>query len=91
MINALWVGLSSAQGTLPMFTNMDEATIPTGFTASLGAIGNKVYTLAAYVKSSPNAMRIDATGEYLTAYWSGKADTMTYWLSGTAASGITAW
>lgn len=91
MINALWVGLSFAQGTLPMFTNMDEATIPTGFTASLGATGNKVYTLAAYVKSSPNAMRIDATGEYLTAYWSGKADTMTYWLSGTAASGITAW
>ncbi len=80
-----------SQGTLPMFTNMDEASIPTGFTASLGATGNKVYTLAAYVKSSPNAMRMDATGEFLTAYWSGKADTMTYWLSGTAASGITAW
>ncbi len=84
-------GLSFAQGTLPMFTNMDEATIPTGFTASLGSTGNKVYTLAAYVKSSPNSMRMDATGEYLMANWSGKADTMKYWLSGTAASGITAW
>ncbi len=87
----LLTGSIWGQGTLPMFTNMDEASIPTGFTASLGATGNKVYTLAAYVKSSPNAMRIDNSGEYLMANWSGKADTMTYWLSGTAASGITAW
>ena len=81
-----------AQGTLPMYFDCNSnLNPPTGWTLSQGATGNFTYSTAAFVKSAPNALRFDATGEYAMAYWSGKADTVTYWMSGTAAAGVTTW
>jgi hypothetical protein len=81
-----------AQGTLPMYFDCNSnINPPTGWTLSQGATGNFTYSTAAFVKSAPNALRFDLTGEYALAYWSGKADTITYWMSGTAAAGVTTW
>lgn len=81
-----------AQGTLPMYFDCNSnLNPPTGWTLSQGATGNFTYSTAAFVKSAPNALRFDVTGEYAMAYWSGKADTVTYWMSGTAAAGVTTW
>jgi len=81
-----------AQGTLPMYFDCNSnLNPPTGWTLSQGASGNFTYSTAAFVKSAPNALRFDATGEYALAFWSGKADTITYWMSGTAAAGVTTW
>ncbi len=88
---AVGLGLK-AQGTLPMYFDCNSnLNPPTGWTLSQGATGNFTYSTAAFVKSAPNALRFDATGEYALAYWSGKADTVTYWMSGTAAAGVTTW
>lgn len=81
-----------AQGTLPMYFDCNSnLNPPTGWTLSQGATGNFTYSTAAFVKSAPNALRFDLTGEYALAFWSGKADTITYWMSGTAAAGVTTW
>ncbi len=92
-ILTLAVGFSlKAQGTLPMYFDCNSnLNPPTGWTLSQGSTGNFTYSTAAFVKSAPNALRFDATGEYALAYWSGKADTVTYWMSGTAAAGVTTW
>ena len=82
----------NAQGTLPMYFDCNSnLNPPTGWTLSQGTTGNFTYSTAAFVKSAPNALRFDATGEYAMAFWSGKADTVTYWMSGTAAAGVTTW
>ena len=74
----------SAQATLPMKWDFDAATTPTGFSADLGPAGGKVvYTSANLLNSSPNACRLDYSGEYVMAYWSGKADTIMFYLAGT--------
>jgi hypothetical protein len=88
---AVSLGLK-AQGTLPMYFDCNSnVNPPTGWTLSQGTTGNFTYSSAAFVKSAPNALRFDFTGEYALAYWSGKADTITYWMSGTAAAGVTTW
>jgi len=88
---AVSLGLK-AQGTLPMYFDCNSnLNPPTGWTLSQGASGNFTYSSAAFVKSAPNALRFDVTGEFALAYWSGKADTITYWMSGTAAAGVTTW
>lgn len=74
----------NAQGTLPMKWDFDAATTPTGFSADLGPAGGKtVYTSSNLLHSTPNACRLDYNGEYVMAHWSGKADTITFYLAGT--------
>ena len=79
------IGSVYSQGTLPMFWDMDGSTAPTGFSADQGPAGSKlVYSSAALVKSSPYALRLDYTTEYAQAFWSGKADTVSFYLAGTS-------
>lgn len=74
----------NAQGTLPMKWDFDAATTPTGFSADLGPAGGKtVYTSSNLVFSTPNACRLDYSGEYIMAHWSGKADTISFYFAGT--------
>lgn len=74
-----------SQGTLPMFWDMDGANAPTGFSADQGPAGSKlVYSSTALVNSAPYALRLDYTTEYAQAYWSGKADTVSFYLAGTS-------
>lgn len=77
------LGTLFSQGTLPMFWNMDGAVTPTGFSAEQGT-GNKTYSSAALVNSAPYALRLDLTGEYVQAHWSGKADTVSFYSAGTS-------
>lgn len=76
-----------SQGTLPMFWDMDGAVVPTGFEAWQGTTGNKTYSLSSLVNSLPYALRLDATNEYVTANWAGKADTVSFYLAGTSTTG----
>ncbi len=77
------VGNLFSQGTLPMFWDMDGAVTPTGFSAEQGT-GNKTYSLTSLINSAPFALRLDVTGEYALAHWSGKADTVSFYLAGTS-------
>jgi len=43
------------------------------------------------VKSTPAAIRLDVTGEWIKINWTGNADTLWFYASGTGASGVTAW
>lgn len=80
------------QGTLPMFWDMDGTDVPTGFSADQGPATSKTtYSLSKLVHSSPYALRLDYTTEYLQAHWSGKADSITFWIAGTMGSGATSW
>jgi len=81
-----------AQATLPAFWNCnDPAAAPTGFTLSQGSSGNFVYTSTALYKSAPASIRLDNTNEFLQVYFTGTADTIFYYITGTAASGATSW
>lgn len=81
-----------AQATLPATWNCnDPAAAPTGFTLSQGTSGNFVYTSAALYKSAPASIRLDNTGEFVQVYFTGTADTVFYFITGTGASGATAW
>lgn len=77
------LGVLFSQATLPMFWNMDGALTPTGFSAEQGT-GKKTYSSATLVNSAPYALRLDATGEYVQAHWSGKADTVSFYAAGTS-------
>jgi hypothetical protein len=76
-----------AQGTLPMFWNMDGAETPTGFSAEQGT-GNKTYSSSNLINSSPFSLRLDATGEWVQAHWFGKADTVNFYLAGTTTTSV---
>ncbi len=92
LATVLAVGVSFAQATLPAFWNCnDPAAVPTGWTLNQGTSGNFVYTSPALVKSSPASMRLDNTGEYVQVNFTGTADTVFYYVSGTGTSGATAW
>ncbi len=91
-VSILATGVSFAQATLPAFWNCnDPAAAPTGWTLSQGSSGNFVYTSTALVKSSPASVRLDNTGEFVQVNFTGTADTVFYYITGTAASGATAW
>ena len=77
------IGNLFSQGTLPMFWNMDGSVTPTGFSAEQGT-GNKTYSLASIVNSTPFALRLDLNNEYVQAHWSGKADTVSFYAAGTS-------
>lgn len=77
------IGNVFSQGTLPMFWNMDGAVTPTGFSAEQGT-GNKTYSLASIVNSTPFSLRLDLNNEYVQAHWSGKADTVSFYAAGTS-------
>lgn len=70
------------QATLPASWDMNNATTPpTGWTYDLNkVVGNLTYTGAGFFNSTPQALRLDGTGEYLQVFFSGKADTVEYWL-----------
>lgn len=86
------VGMAFSQATLPAFWNCnDPAGAPTGFTLNQGTSGTFVYTSANLVKSTPAAIRLDVTGEWIKINWTGTADTLWFYASGTGASGVTAW
>lgn len=75
-----------------MFWDMDGTDVPTGFSADQGPATSKTtYSLSKLVHSSPYALRLDYTTEYLQAHWSGKADSITFWIAGTMGSGATSW
>ena len=91
---AMVAGISSlmAQATLPAFWNCnDPASVPSGWTLNQGTTGTFVYTSASLVKSTPAAIRLDVTGEWMKVNYSGSADTVWYYISGTGASGVTVW
>ena len=76
---AMVAGISSlmAQATLPAFWNCnDPAAAPSGFTLNQGTSGTFVYTSANLVKSTPAAIRLDVTGEWIKINWTGTADTL---------------
>ncbi len=86
------VGMAFSQATLPAFWNCnDPAAAPTGFTLNQGTSGTFVYTSTNLVKSTPAAIRLDVTGEWIKINWTGTADTLWFYASGTGASGVTAW
>lgn len=86
------IGMAFSQATLPAFWNCnDPAGAPTGFTLNQGTSGTFVYTSASLVKSTPAAIRLDVTGEWIKINWTGNADTLWFYASGTGASGVTAW
>lgn len=86
------IGMAFSQATLPAFWNCnDPAAAPTGFTLNQGTSGTFVYTSASLVKSTPAAIRLDVTGEWVKINWTGTADTLWFYASGTGASGVTAW
>ena len=86
------IGMAFSQATLPAFWNCnDPAGAPTGFTLNQGTSGTFVYTSASLVKSTPAALRFDVTGEWVKINWTGNADTLWFYASGTGASGVTAW
>jgi len=86
------VGMAFSQATLPAFWNCnDPAGAPTGFTLNQGTSGTFVYTSTNLVKSTPAAIRLDVTGEWIKINWTGTADTLWFYASGTGASGVTAW
>lgn len=86
------VGMAFSQATLPAFWNCnDPAGAPTGFTLNQGTSGTFVYTSANLVKSTPAAIRLDVTGEWIKINWTGTADTLWFYAAGTGASGVTAW
>ena len=81
-----------AQATLPAFWNCnDPASAPSGWTLNQGTSGTFVYTSTTLVKSTPASIRLDATGEWMKVNYSGSADTVWYYISGTGASGVTVW
>ncbi len=91
---AMVAGISSlvAQATLPAFWNCnDPASVPSGWTLNQGTTGTFVYTSASLVKSTPAAIRLDVTGEWMKVNYTGSADTVWYYISGTGASGVTVW
>lgn len=84
--------MAFSQATLPAFWNCnDPAAAPTGFTLNQGTSGTFVYTSSTLVKSTPAAIRLDVTGEWIKINWTGTADTLWFYASGTGASGVTAW
>jgi hypothetical protein len=86
------INMLGAQATLPAFWNCnDPAAAPSGFTLNQGTSGTFVYTSASLVKSTPAAIRLDVTGEWIKINWTGTADTLWFYGSGTGASGVTAW
>ncbi len=92
IVGLLVSGLSFAQATLPAFWNCnDPAAAPAGWSLNQGTSGNFVYTSGTLVKSSPASIRLDNTGEFLQINFTGTADTVFYYISGTGASGATAW
>ena len=81
-----------SQASLPAFWNCnDPAGAPTGWTLNQGTTGNFVYTSAALIKSAPASVRLDNTNEYVQVNYSGTADTVYYYITGTGASGATSW
>ena len=86
------IGMAFSQATLPAFWNCnDPAGAPAGFSLNQGTSGTFVYTSASLVKSTPAALRFDVTGEWVKINWTGNADTLWFYASGTGASGVTAW
>lgn len=84
--------MAFSQATLPAFWNCnDPAAAPTGFTLNQGTSGTFVYTSSTLVKSTPAAIRLDVTGEWVKINWTGTADTVWFYASGTGASGVKAW
>ena len=69
LISAIVCGLS-AQASLPTSWDMGNSTNPissppAGWSYNNANGGNLIYTSSAFYQSSPQAYRIDATGEYL--------------------------
>lgn len=80
-----------SQATLPATWNMDNvATPPTGWTYDLAKVaGNLTYTGNGFFNSGPQALRLDGTGEFLQVFFSGRADTVEYFIRHTGSGSDT--
>ncbi|MEY4003164.1 MAG: hypothetical protein RIT07_1206, partial [Bacteroidota bacterium] len=70
------------QASLPTSWDMNNVTTPpTGWSHKLDVyVGNLTYTGPGYFNSTPQAIRLDATGEYLQVFFAGRADTVEYYI-----------
>jgi hypothetical protein len=70
------------QASLPTSWDMNNVTTPpTGWSHKLDVfVGNLTYTGAGYFNSTPQAIRLDANGEYLQVFFAGRADTVEYYI-----------
>ena len=70
------------QATLPANWDMSNiSTPPTGWSYNLNVTaGNLIYTGAGFFNSAPQAIRLDGSGENLQLFFSGRADTVEYFV-----------
>lgn len=70
------------QASLPASWDMSNVTTPpTGWSHKLDIVaGNLTYTSAGFFNSAPQSLRLDGSGEYLLLYYSGRADTVEYYV-----------
>jgi hypothetical protein len=82
------------QATLPTSWDMSNVTTPpTGWSHKLDIVaGNLTYTGAGFFNSGPQALRLDASGEFLQVFFAGRADTVEYFIrhtfSGTPTTAV---
>lgn len=92
IITALFAAKLGAQATLPTNWNSGDAnnpatTPPTGWSYLNSNGGNLVYTGSGFYMSAPQAMRLDAAGEYVECFYSSKASKCEFYIRHTGASG----
>jgi len=70
------------QASLPASWDMSNVTTPpTGWSHKLDIVaGNLTYTSTGFYNSAPQSLRLDGSGEYLQLYYSGRADTIEYFV-----------
>jgi len=73
---------AKSQASLPTSWDMSNAASPpVGWSYDLNkVVGNLVYTSAGFFNSTPQALRLDGAGEYLTINFAGRADTVEYFI-----------
>ena len=91
LISAIVCGLS-AQASLPTSWDMGNSTNPissppAGWSYNNANGGNLIYTSSAFYQSSPQAYRIDATGEYLQCQFVDKPSKTEFYARHTGSSG----
>lgn len=84
----LLASVASSQATLPATWDMNNvSTPPAGWTYDLLKVsGNLTYTANGFFNSSPQSLRLDGTGEFLQVNFSGRADTVEYYIRHTGSS-----
>jgi len=77
------------QASLPASWDMSNiSTPPTGWSYNLNVtVGNLIYTGAGFFNSAPQAIRLDGSGENLQLFFSGRADTVEYYVRHTGTTG----